>query len=327
MYDIITIGHLLRDVFLFVPPGIEASVLGGVNEFSFKPEAKYEIQDIAYDLGGTACNVTVGIANLGFRSALVAKVGTDSQGKQLVQELKQHKVSSNFIVKDHQHKTSLGLMLVGIDGTKTALVYSGTSKNLKISDVPLTKLKSRWIYTSSLGGDLKMVERIITSAKKKGVKVAYNPGREGLKLGLKSLVPIFRNLDLLIMNKLEAQQLVKFESDDMRVLFDSLIVTTPGIVIITDGDRGAYLSGDVEEEEAVYFAPALRDKPVDTSGAGDAFAAGFLAGLLKHGDEFKALQLATINASQVVKEMGAQAGLLKRWPSKNQLDKIRISKL
>jgi len=327
MYDIITIGHLLRDVFLFVPPGIEASVLGGVNEFSFKPEAKYEMQDITYDLGGTACNVAVGIAKLGFRSALVAKVGTDSQGKQLVQELKQHKVSSNFIVKDHQHKTGLGLMLVGIDGTKTALVYSGASKNLKISDVPLTKLKSRWLFLSSLEGDLKMLERIITSAKKQGVKVAYDFGQTARQLELKNLLPIFRNLDLLIINRRTASELVELTTNDIKVLFASLIVTTPGLVVVTDGERGSYLSGDIEEEEAIYFAPVLRDKLVDTSGADSALAAGFLAGLLKYEDKLEALKLATINVSQVVGEIGTQAGLLKRWPSKNQLDKIRISKL
>lgn len=328
-FDVITIGHLLQDVFLWSEE-LEPNSLNSKHDnqfFCFEQDLKKEFDGMTVGLGGTAANVAVGLSALAFKTALVSKIGNDSLGKQLKDQLNKKKVSSSLISTDARLSTGMAVMLINAKGEKTSLVYSGASAKYKISDIPLTKLKAKWLYISSLTDDLKVIERVVSNAKKKGIKVMFNPGRMELALGFRNLLPILRLIDLLILNKKEAKLLLKNDSLEIVDLFNGICVATPGHVVIMDGKQGAFMAMSVEEEEVIYSVIALPVAAIDNSGAGDAFSTGLLAGLIKYDNPERALQLAVLNSASVVKEIGAQAGLLRRWPGKSELDKIRVSKL
>ena len=130
---------------------------------------------------------------------------------------------------------------------------------------------------------------------------------------MKKLLPA---IDLLIVNKDEAIELVlnmsvkkldKKKLNQMRYLLDALHDLGAKNVVITAGTRGAY---GLDQEHKYYFHKSQAKKIVDTVGAGDAFASGFLAGLVAYRDFQRALLLGIKNSAGVLTEIGAQNGLI-----------------
>lgn len=323
-FDVITIGTLVQNILLV---GREDFENGSVEDpFCFAPGSKTQYRDMYGEIGGQAANIAVSLARLGLKSALVAKVGKDNIGKQLVKELKEKKVSVTLIKQDLQHQTGCCVMVNGVKGEKMTLIHRGAAHKLQISDIPLSKLKSKWVCISSQDGDVALLSRIAESAQKKNAKVAFMPGQKELDQGLRDLLPVLRQVDLLALNREEAEQLTGYRDVDMDVLIEAIGVATPGMIVVMDGSRGSYLTPRVDNQSTIYFAPATNDNLIEQTGAEDAFLAGLIAGLTTDYDNIEqAMQLATVNAASALSDYGAQRGLLKRFPSKSALNQVRVT--
>jgi len=330
-YDVITIGSVMLDVFLKCqnPIMIDSDQFSSGQGICFGRGSKFEIDELHFFAGGSALNKAVTFTQLGLKVAIISKVGDDLIGKHLLTELEHHKISTKLIAVDPKATTAYANLLIGPQGEKTALVYRGASAKLQAADLQLTKLKAKWLTITSLGGRLDLIERISQRAQQKKIKVAFNPGQGELERGLQTLMPILRHVDVLLLNREEALLLAGLAPDaDIHGVFNAISIATPGSIVITDGAAGACARTQITEQEETYFVSALPNITVaDATGAGDAFGAGLLTGLLLKDDLTYALRLATLNASSVIQVMGATHGLLKRVPSDAHLDKIKIRKL
>lgn len=316
MFDIITIGSATRDFFIKTAAfDVHKShhVIGG-QEACLPLGAKIDVADLIFDTGGGATNTAASFANFGLKTAAVCRVGQDFAGEEILRNLKKYKINTRFVSLDSKHRTAYSIILMAESGQRTILVYRGASGHFTIADIPWPRLKSQWIYLSSLGGDLKLLTEILDTVARKKIKIAWNPGGLEIKAGFKKLEPLIKKVDVLIMNEEEAKTLV--DKNFIKALRD----LPRRALAITQGDKGA-IAADKKE---MLFAPAYGGKAMEATGAGDAFSAGFVTGLLKWDNLSLALRLGALNSGMCVQKTGAKAGLLPKLPSKTELKRLSI---
>ncbi|MEK7104048.1 MAG: PfkB family carbohydrate kinase, partial [Patescibacteria group bacterium] len=162
---------------------------------------------------------------------------------------------------------------------------------------------------------------LVDFAKEKNIKIAVNPSIEQIEKGEQSFEKSLSKADILFLNKEEAAILTKSPEASIEELFIAIRKICPGIIVITQGDKGAV----VFEGENLYKADTYKVAVEDKTGAGDSFAAGFMAGLLKENDIEYAIRLGMINSAKNISQKGAKIGLLNKSELKI-LPKIDIIK-
>lgn len=321
MYDVITIGSATRDVFLVSD---EFEMIKSKRFFSGVGEcislgSKIEAHTIHITTGGGATNAAVTFSKLGFHTATVARIGTDQTGESVLRELQEDGVVTTLI-KRVKGQTGYSVLLTTSQGERSVVVYRGVSTQSSGSDLPTRGSKTKWIYLTSLGGNVRAIKTFMALATKSNTSVAWNPGRGELEQGLSFVTPLLPKLAVLNMNLEEAQLLVGTKS--LSKIFQTL-GSHGTIILITDGSKGshAYLNGKR------FFAGTRHVPIVSRTGAGDAFGSGFVASWMRDKDIAQALAVGTLNAEGVIGSLGAKRGLLKTWPSKKQCEKISIKHL
>jgi sugar/nucleoside kinase (ribokinase family) len=312
MFDVITIGTATRDIFMLSK---EFKILHDVRfpsgkSMSFEAGEKIEIDDMIFETGGGATNSAVTFTRLGLKVATCCKIGTDVAAKNIKEVLKKERIKTSFIKEDHKNSTSVSVIFLSNSGERNVFVRRGTVVGEK--DMFFDRLNTKWLYVSSLGGDIDLLEKIAKFTINKNIKLALNPGSKELKFGMKKLTKIFNATTVLILNRMEASDLMGVPYNFRKTIFRRSCDLTPGIEVITDGQDGAYASDeDQSYKVGIYHWPL-----VDRLGAGDAFGSGFVGGYIKYHDLTKALQYAAANASSVVTKIGAKAGIIKNFPPK-----------
>lgn len=321
MFDIITIGSATRDVFLksekikikkslTSPSGFDECLPLG---------SKIELNDITFDTGGGATNAAVTFSNLGLRTATVCRVGKDLAGLQIDQMFKEHDISNKFVQLDAKLGTAYSLILLAGTGQRSILVYRGASKKIMPKDIPWDKVKTKWFYVSSLAGDITMIKKIWQFAKKNKIKIAWNPGGKELSKGLTALSPYIKQTAFFTINTEEAAELTKERPGDIPGAAKKLKKLAK-CLSLTDGPKGAYAW---HRGKGLYIA-TLKVKRVNTTGAGDAFGSGFVAGLAMKNDIKYAAKMGMLNANMVITRMGAKNGLLKKKPTIKKLNLVKM---
>ncbi len=324
--DVITIGTATQDVYL-ISKSFHAlrdphfsEKLGFVESegICFTLGGKIEVDDVVITTGGGATNAAVTFARQGFKTACLAKIGNDLSGLIIEKELKKEGVLP-FLIKDSLHLSAYSTLLLTPQGERTILVYRGASEYLSQKDIPWKKLNANWAYFASGGIEFGLLQKMVWYLSAQGTKIAINPGKAQLKLGLKKLKPILNRVDVFILNREEAARLTKLPYEKEEKIFEVLDHEIKGILVITDGRRGSKISdGKVRLKAGIFKERKL----VDRTGAGDSFGSGFVAGLIQRpGDYHYALRLASANATSNIESLGAKSGILtqrqflkdKRW--------------
>lgn len=321
MYDVITIGSATRDVFLvskafrviksdkFVTGVGECVALG----------SKIEADKLVLTTGGGGTNAAATFASLGLNTAVVTRIGNDASGRDVLEDLKKYGVKTTLVETVKGGDTGYSTLLTTIDGERSVLVHRGVAGSFEEKKIPWAKMKSRWIYMTSLAGNTALALKVARHAKKNGIKLSYNPGSKELRKGFRALEPILKHLTVLMVNTEEAQLLTKSKTRDVKKLCEKL--SLPGVtVVITDGPNGAYAHLD----GTTWFVRPHGYKAVSRTGAGDAFGSGTTAALAKGMGIDDALRVGTINAESVVRSYGAKLGVLTKWPTKASLAKIKV---
>jgi sugar/nucleoside kinase (ribokinase family) len=319
MFDIITIGTATKDIFLRskkIKVRDDIHFISG-KSMAFEAGSKVEIDEIITTIGGGATNSATTFSRLGFKTATCFNIGKDLVGREIKQFLKKERVKTRFIINDKKRPTNLSVILLEPQGERVVFVHRGAvikSYQLRIRD-----LNTKWIYLSSVNGNLKMLGKIASYAREKNIKLAFNPGSKEIKLGLKKLFPILDITTILILNRAEASSLMNLPYKSGKTIVRQSCKLTPGIEIITDGQNGA----DVVYEGELYSI-GIYDWPlIDRLGAGDAFGSGFVGAYIKYKDIKKALQYAAANASSVVTKVGTKAGIIRNFPKEPLKVKIK----
>ena len=324
-YNVISIGSSIRDIFIKNrdlkyskndvgrSPNIE--LLGG----------KINIKRMYFDVGGGASNSAATFANLGLKVAILSCVGNDLADKEIIRVMKKFKVDTNLIKTDFTNETGYSVIFLDKDGDKTALIYRGAADFKTIKKIPTHKMKADWFFITSLNGNYNLLKKIFTLARKNNTRIAWNPGQIELNFNKNKIVSLLKYVDSLFLNLNEAKKLTGSKTKKIKIIFKKLNSIAPNAIkCITGGKKGAW----VKKNQQFYQTNILDKKVINTTGAGDAFGSGFVAGLIIYNyDIKKALQLAMLNSNSVVTKMGAKHGLLKKLPTKKMLGKIKIKQI
>lgn len=325
MMDILTIGSATKDVFLisknFTVIKSDKFSTGYGECFSFG--SKIELKDLYEDTGGGGTNTAVSFSRFGLKTAVYTRIGADTSGKEILETLKKHKITTSFVITDKNKKTGYSTILLTPQGDRTILVYRGASTDFSDRELPVTTIKTKWIYLSSVAGNMDLLKKVFRYADKTKTKIAWNPGSHELKQGIKSLGKYIAQTDILLVNSEEAAALTGLQISAHHKMLRKLTDFCKHYVVITDGAKGAYASDGADH----YFAKPVKVKVINTTGAGDAFGAGFTAGIIRTGSVKEALRVGTLNATGVIQEMGAKNGLLSSFPSKSSLSKIKVKQI
>ena len=305
-YDVITFGSAILDVFVTSPDfrlvKSARSITGQLLAVPYGTKA--EVTDLQFASGGGATNTAVAFSRLGLKTALAARLGWDFAGKFIRDELKKEKVSLDFLAQFEGESSDWSIIMLGPDGGRTALVWRGPTR-LEKSLLNFRQINSSWFYISSLEGNMSLLEELVIFAGEHKIKVALNPGKREFE-DKTALLKIANKVEVFIVNKEEARQLCNYcDGDDaLRQLTDKIHCP---LLVITNGEQGIEGKGQMGN----FKLPALKVKMINQLGAGDAFGAALVAGLISGVGEKTALKWGIANGASVVGKIGAKTGLLK----------------
>ncbi len=257
---------------------------------------------------GNAANAAVSLAKLGLHSGLVANVGADNEGRDMIHTLNERKVDTRF-VHINPDKLSNYHYVLWYKEERTILIkheeYDYKWPRFRETDIP------KWVYFSSISKNaLDNYHDHVSDwlDDNPEVKLAFQPGTFQMEAGVERLKRLYARTEVLVLNREEAVAVSGGNYDDIHDLFNRFHELGCKIVVITDGPAGAYASdGENRFQMPLYPDPA---PPVERTGAGDAFASTFVAAIVKGNTIEGALQWAPINSMNVVQNVGAQAGLM-----------------
>lgn len=309
---ILCIGKATQDVFLRddeFDPHCEGKVC-----YTHLPlGAKIDISELFFATGGNATNVATTLARQGLHAQYLWALGYDPASEASLKVLDEEGVDTSAVVQVENYAASYSTVLIAASGERTILNHQaampGTAdieKLLERVDVP------DWVYPTSVGS-IGALERIVSWAEKHKVKVMLNPAGSELSEPLK-LRSILDSVDVLCMNKEEMSTLV--EGETLEELVQHGLNYCP-VVIVSDGPNGVCAS----DGKSIVTAGMYEDVPViDRTGAGDAFASGFLSRWLL-GDSLKdSIVFASANSTSVVTKIGAKAGILSSGVKLHDMD-------
>jgi len=304
MFDIITLGSSTMDVFVESESNlIKVKKNNSENLFlSYPFGSKVLIKDLEHHTGGGGTNVATTLSNLGLNVGFLGSIGDDHNGYKILHELKQSKIK---FLGTCQGQSGYSVILEA-DKDRTILTFKGCNDLVPIPEKEIKKLKAKWFYFTSMNGtSFEFSKKVALYIKNNKSKLCFNPSSYIAKKGITHIKSILKNTYCLILNSEEANMLAKQNDIFENLKFLSKRIILDGIVLITDGSKGAHAING----KNIYSIKSNSISVVETTGAGDAFGAGFVGGLILGKDISYSLKLAINNAENVIQKKGAKEGL------------------
>ncbi len=308
--DVLVVGDVLTDAFIKLQDD-QAWVSDGeggsrVLSMPFGMKVPFESAEVVYGVGNSS-NAAVALTRLGHKAGLVANIGSDDGGRDILRAYHDQGIDTRFVHVNHGKKTNFHYVLWYKDD-RTILInhehYNYQWPRFKPHDIP------KWMYLTSIGANtLEYHDEIAEFLEDHpDIKLMFQPGTFQISSGAERLTRIYKRTDVVVLNREEAVLVTGGSHDNLHELIDKMHELGPKVVAISDGPNGAYVSdGNTRFKMPLYPDPA---PPKERTGAGDAFASTFMAALL-HGLSIEdAAKWAPINSMNVVQYVGAQAGLL-----------------
>ncbi|MFI5331350.1 MAG: carbohydrate kinase family protein [Desulfobaccales bacterium] len=253
--------------------------------------------------GGQAANTAYALARLGFPAALVGRLGADEDGIFIRDSLRG--VNLDYVVQ--AGASGRAYILVDPEGERTILVAPNANDELRESDLPWGELEqTRFIHLTPLAGDGALAVQVQITRRLEGPRLTFDPGELDARRGRGALEELLDHVETLMVTEAEWALLGGG--------LQSHPVWAPPIILIKRGPLGARLLTPVRYLDI----PASFEGPlVDTLGAGDVFAAGYLAGLLTGLNLPQAVRLAEYAAAYKLGGAGREG-----YPDKRVLERI-----
>ena len=305
MAKIVSLGSALQDIYLIDRDDFVASSIGDVSIFGkIEIGTKVDIDKVMYESGGGGTNSAVTFARTGHDAVYIGNIARDASGEAIMAELDSEDVDTSYI---SYTRKSTGLSIVMLDaksGERTILTHRGASSRFdNLHPEVLDTIRPDWLYITTLHGDMDTIESFIVKAKNLGAKVMFNPGLSEIN-HLDRLLSILPSIDILLVNKVEANQIV---AGSILSELASHLGNYCDTVIITESSNG----GICKTPEATYRLGIYEDvKLKDTTGAGDAFGSGFLSSYARGKSIPECIAFASANSTSVVSNIGAKRGIL-----------------
>lgn len=258
--------------------------------------------------GGSAANTIVGAASFGVRTAFIGKVRNDEAGKAFSHDIRSIGVHFNTAAAIGGPATARCLVMVTPDGERTMSTYLGACQNLTSDDVDPELIRASGItYLEGYLWDPPAAKQAFVKA----AEIAHGAGRNvALTLSDSFCVDRYRDeflglirnktLDVVFANQHELKSL--YQTADLQTAINAFRAENI-LGVVTCSAEGSM----VVTREATHAVPAYPiENLVDTTGAGDLFAAGFLAGLARGSDYVTCARLGALAAAEVIQHVGAR---------------------
>ena len=274
----------------------------GNTDVCFEMGAKIPVDTLFENIGGNAANVAAGMKKLGVRAELYTFLGDDSTAGRIKASILGEQLTETFVFERpyEESKTSFILSF----GKNRTILSHHADRTYEAYDLP----EAGWIFLTSMSkGSEPIIEKVLETIKsRKGdTLLAFNPGSYFLKHQLHLCKSILPNTDIVFLNKEEAQKILYTSEENIQKLIRKLIIELHcAQVVLTDGTNGAYS----HDEDEIYYIASLPFTPVEVTGAGDAFAAGFLAATIQKKSIEDCLRYGAVNSARTIQKIGSTQG-------------------
>jgi ribokinase len=313
--DVVTVGGATIDAFLTLEHGNDIVRFDHEHgDLRIKAGEKIEMDACTFSVGGNACNVAVGLSRLGFSAGVVAEIGMDEFAQKIIHGLENDHVKTEYLIQTPNSSSSFAIAL-NIESERTLFVEHGIREH----NFNLSTLSAKWMYLTSVGDKWEHVYRYVHDiVQEKHIQLVYSPGTLQLEHYADEVKALFPLTQVVCVNKSEAKRIAKFylekEENDTVKLLELLQSMGPEVISITDGQAGGF-ARDVDG--AMWQIDRFPQDVVERTGAGDAYATGFMAAIMEGNRVTDAMRYGTINAASVIGTIGAEKGLL----TKQELEK------
>jgi ribokinase len=270
-----------------------------------KAEKETFIIDYSEACGGSAANTIVGLARLGCKVGFIGKVAGDREGKMLVDDFQRESVDTNGIIHSKHGRSGTAMGFVDKKGERALYVDSGVNDTIALNEIDVKYAsQTRLLHlTSFIGEKSFQTQKKLVETLPKNVKLSLDPGELYAEKGMQILEPLISRTSVFMPSRGELQLLTG--KDDYRKGAETLLRKGVGVVAVKLGSRGCYVTDGKES----HLVEAFKVKVVDTTGAGDAFCAGFLYGLISGKSLYECGRIGNFIASRCIMKMGARPGL------------------
>jgi len=312
-FDVLGIGNAIVDVIarteedFLLKQGMHKGTMALIDEA--RAQAIYDAMGPAIETsGGSAANTIVGLASLGSRSAFIGKVKDDELGRTFAHDIRAAGAAYTTPPAADGPSTARCYVLVTPDGERTMNTYLGAAQDLHPADIDADLVAaSAVLYLEGYLWDPKNAKDAFIKA----AKIAHEAERTvALSLSDAFCVDRWRaeflqlmrsgTVDLIFANETELHSL--YQTSDFNTAVAALRADVSAAVV-TRSEKGCIVLGP-EGTEAVPAFPI--ERVVDTTGAGDLFAAGFLSGLARGADDRTCGRLGALAAAEVIQHLGAR---------------------
>ena len=312
-YDVLGIGNAIVDVLarteddFLIANQLAKGSMRLIDEI--EAERLYQTMGPATVIsGGSAANTTVGVASLGGRASFIGKVRHDSLGKAFTHDIRAIGVSFETAHAEQGPATARSFILVTPDGERTMNTFLGACQNLGSDDIhPQTVEAAAVTYLEGYLWDPEAAK----AAFRKAASIAHAAGRKvAITLSDGFCVDRYRDefralitngtIDILLANEHELKSL--YMTSDFDSAVKALRDEAP-LAVVTRSAEGSIV---IDRDDIISVPAQSIDRLVDTTGAGDLFAAGFLLGHVRGFSHEDAARLGAIAAAEVIQHIGAR---------------------
>ena len=265
--------------------------LMNVSRFS-DADDEVDIEKLHISLGGSAANFTVEVSRLGLNAGIMARIGKDQYGEYILSEFKQENINTDRLVPIDE-KTGMAFIAVEPECERSIYTFMGANSKFKLENEDITHIKHSEIL--HITG---MYIEVVEEASKYANLLSFNPGALLSSYGLDNLEKILKRTDILFLNQKEVTILTDMGCYDGAL---ELVETGVPLVVVTMGNKGAI----VFNKSGQIHYPANKPDVLDTTGAGDSFAAGFIASFHQKKSLNECLKSGNESAANCVSKLGA----------------------
>lgn len=283
-----------------------------VDRIPAKDEEGFVI-DVRIAPGGSAANTVAALSRLGVKTAFIGKVGSDSDGDFLLNDMEREGINT-FGVLRGKGRTGCALVFVDKAGNRAILVDPGVNDDVSFEDIAKLKLRGKILHLTSF---ICRKGNSPFEAQKKATEffevVSLDPGN--IYARRSDIWDLINKAEIFLPNRAEIEEITGLNYVEGA---EKAMARGVKIVAVKLGERGCYVTDGKKD----FHVPAFKTRVVDTTGAGDAFNAGFLYALLKGYDLDVCGMAGNFVAARCIERMGARDGL----PIKKELEEF-LSKL
>jgi ribokinase len=262
------------------------------------------INEVLESCGGSAANTITGLSRLGLKTGLLGKLADDEAGTHILNNLKKENINTDGLLITPKGRSGIVHGFVDNDGERALYVDPGVNDKIQIDELDkIYAQKCKILHlTSFVGSSMHAQEALIEELPSK-VMVSMDPGMIYARKGLESLEKLLNQTNILLLNQIELN--ILFPEGNLDDKIRNVLQYGIKILVVKSGESGC----QVTDGSSLHTLKAFKTSCQDTTGAGDAFNAGFLYGILKKENLKRCGIMGNYVASRCVEKNGAREGL------------------